>query len=201
MRKLATLSIAALTVLTLTSCGTTDSGTNTSKKASNPKTAQTKGEITKAKFDAITLGETDGTSLETVKQSFGKAPDQTTSATVQNIKTDLNTWRGVAGGGVTSTVGIGFSNNHAVSKAITGLKVNRPQKITLAQFNAINTGASQADVRKQLGDPNGYDDTKVAGYSADIWQYTSGVQGSLGANCHITFTNGLVSGKIQTSMQ
>ncbi|KRM09566.1 DUF3862 domain-containing protein [Paucilactobacillus suebicus] len=175
-----------------TSGSNSSSSTGSSKKASG---------ITKAKFDAINLSESNGSTLEDIKSSFGKKPDSTSTQTIQNVKSDVDTWDGVNGGDITSNIAIGFSNGHAITKAITGLKVNRSSKITLDQFNAITNGTSQSDVQKQLGKPNGYDYTDIAGTTSDIWEYTSGVKGNAGANFNITFTNGVVSGKTQSSME
>lgn len=187
-----------LIIIVVIGVGSQMGGSKSSTSSSNTNSSN---KLTKANFDAINLGESTGSSLEDVEKSFGKKPDSTSTETIQNVKSDMNTWNNVAGGDITSNVVIGFSNGHAISKNITGLKVDRSKKISLEQFNTISNGTSKADIEKQLGKPNGYNDTSISGYSADIWEYTSGVKGDAGANFNITFTNDVVSGKTQTNMK
>ncbi|MCL3857896.1 DUF3862 domain-containing protein [Pediococcus pentosaceus] len=182
----------------------TSTGNNksdTASKAINSSSSKKASGITKSKFDQIKLSETDGTSLSDVEKSFGKKPSSTSTDTIQDVKTDMNTWTGVANAGLGSTIAVGFSNGHAVSKAISELKVNRSEKIDLNKFNSITNGMSADDVKKSLGEPNGLSITSIAGTSAEDWTYSSGVKGDMGANCIITFQDGVVSGKSQTGLK
>lgn len=178
------------------------SSSSTSKNSSSSSSSQKSiNGLTKANFDKITVSDSTGTSESDVQSMFGKKPDSTDEQTVQNVTAKMYTWSGVENSDLTSTIVVSFENGHAISKAITGLKVNRSSKITLDQFNNLQNGTSKADVQKQFGKPNGYDYSNVGGQSDEMWEYTSDVNGSLGANFNVTFTNGVVSGKTQTSMK
>lgn len=100
-----------------------------------------------------------------------------------------------------SNITVNFDNDHAVVKSISGLKVNRSKKIALSDFEAISDGQSQEDIKKKFGEPNGYTITDLANYKSEVWDYTSGIKGSVGANFNITFTDGKVSGKSQYDMK
>ncbi|MQS53349.1 DUF3862 domain-containing protein [Companilactobacillus mishanensis] len=170
-----------------------DSSNSTSKKSSSNK-------ITKSQYDAITLGETDGATSESIKKEFGKATS-TSTTTIDGVQADQMTWNKLSNADFTGTVLVGFSNGHAISKSITGLKIDRKSKLTLDDFNKIQNGQSESDVTKELGKPNGYTETSVAGSTTKMLEYTSGIKGSLGANFNITITDGAVSGKSQTSLE
>lgn len=60
---------------------------------------------------------------------------------------------------------------------------------------------SESYVTNNFGKPNGYQETFIAGQTSKIFTYNSGVNGDLGANFEITFTNGSVSGKKQSNMK
>ncbi|MFT8555980.1 DUF3862 domain-containing protein [Liquorilactobacillus hordei] len=185
--------------------GSSDSSKSNSSDASTASSASSSSKsttgLTKANFDKITLSDSTGTSEKDVKAMFKKDPSSTDTQTVENVSANMYTWSGIDGGDITSAIVVGFENGHAISKAISGIKVSRTNKITLAQFNAIQNGASKTDIQKQFGDPNGYDLTNIGGQSSEMWSYTSGVNGDVGANFNITFTNGTVSGKTQVSMK
>ncbi|MDV6381050.1 DUF3862 domain-containing protein [Pediococcus pentosaceus] len=180
---------------------TSNNKSETASKTTNSSSSKKADGITKAQFDSIKLDESNGTSLADVKKTFGGKPDSTSTDTIEGVKSDMDTWDKVANGELVSNVVIGFSNDHAISKAITGLKVSRPNKITLDKFNSISNGATKDDVKKAFGEPNGYSITSLAGESSEDWSYTSGVKGNLGSNFTITFQNDVVSGKSQSSMK
>ncbi|MDN2452562.1 DUF3862 domain-containing protein [Lactobacillus sp. UCMA15818] len=177
----------------------TKSSSSSSSSASSSSKSTTG--LTKANFDKITLSDSTGTSEKDVKAMFKKTPSSTDTQTINNVSANMYTWSGIDGGDIASAIVVGFENGHAISKDITGIKVTRSSKITLAQFNEIQNGASKTDIQKQFGDPNGYDLTNIGGQSSEMWSYTSGVNGDVGANFNITFTNGVVSGKTQVSMK
>ncbi|MFT8882613.1 MAG: DUF3862 domain-containing protein [Liquorilactobacillus hordei] len=185
--------------------GSSDSSKSSSSDSSTASSASSSSKsttgLTKDNFDKISLSDSTGTSEKDVKSMFKKDPTSTDTQTVENVSANMYTWSGVDGGDITSAIVVGFENGHAISKAISGLKVSRSSKITLAQFNAIQNGASKTDIQKQFGDPNGYDLTNIGGQSSEMWSYTSSVNGDAGANFNITFTNGAVSGKTQLSMK
>lgn len=180
--------------------------TKSESKSSSASSSSKKddGKITRAQFDTIKIGDlmqqaSDGVTLEELTKTFGK-PESTTSSTTNDIKTDIITWTNVEGGFGANVV-VGFTNNHAFSKNITGFKFNRSKKITLADFNAITTGEAYQDVVDKIGEPDGLDETLIAGSKTVIASYLSGVKGDLGANFNVTFTDDKVSGKTQSSME
>lgn len=175
-----------------------DSASKTTEKA---KTTTPKDDgISLADFEAIKLSETEGTAKADLVKKFGKA-DSSSETTVESLKAEDLVWNKVADGDFGANVIIGFSNDHAISKAITGIKVKRDKKIDLATFESIQNGMSQDDLYKKLGKPNSYSLTEIAGYSANMVSYTSDIKGDMGANFNVTISNGAVAGKSQTSMK
>lgn len=181
--------------------GSSTNNSASSKDSSNSSSSQKVEGVTKAAFDKVTLSDSTGTSSADVANLFGGKANSTTENTIQNVQTKLYTWDKVANGSFGSNVTVSFENEHAVAKVITGLKVNRAKKITLAQVEAIQNGTSKADIQKEFGDPNGYDLTNIAGYTSENWSYTSGINGDAGANVIISFSGDTVSGKTQTNMK
>lgn len=159
-----------------------------------------KGRITKKQYDAITLGDSQGSSQDAIKNEFG-SPSSTSTTTVSGVQADQLTWNKVANGSIGSAVVVGFSNNVAISKGISGLKVTRKAKLGLDKFNSIQNGQSESDVIQILGDPNGYSESNISGLTSKTLIYTSGISGDIGANFNITISNGAVSGKSQTSLK
>ncbi|MCC7666757.1 DUF3862 domain-containing protein [Liquorilactobacillus satsumensis] len=179
----------------------TSSSASPSSKGPSSSVAKDTSGLTEANFNKITLSESNGTSVADVQKMFGKKADSTAEQTIQNVKSEMYTWSNVSGASFGSSIVVGFANDHAISKAVEGLKVNRNNKITLADFNGISNGVSKEDVQSKFGKPNGNSMTNIAGQSNEIWTYSSGINGNLGANFEITFTNNVVSGKTQTSMK
>lgn len=189
------------------------SNTKTSQKADSKTTSSTAatssskkndGKITRAQFDAIKIGDLmssgqGGTTLDALTAQFGKASN-TTSSTTNNVKTDIVSWNNVEGGWG-ATVSVTFTNNNAVAKNLTGFKLTRSQKISLADFNGFANGLKYTDFTAKWGQPDYYQETLIAGTTTIIAGYTSGVQGSLGANFNVTFENGALTGKTQSNMK
>ena len=162
------------------------------------------GKITRKQFDAVKLGDLmnkaqNGASVDELKKQFGE-PESTTSSTNEGVKTDILTWTNVEGDFGTNIV-IGFTDNHAFSKSITGFKFNRDKKISLADFNSLADGTAYSDVVNKFGEPDGYDETLISDQKTVIATYMSGIKGDAGANFNVTFTNDKISGKSQTSMK
>ncbi|KRL01355.1 hypothetical protein FC81_GL001500 [Liquorilactobacillus capillatus DSM 19910] len=184
-----------------------DSAKNTSNNSS--KTASSKSNsakksvtgLTEGNFNKITLSENNGTTVADVQKLFGKKADSTSEQTIQNIKSEMHAFNNVDGGSLGSNIIVGFSNNHAISKAITGIKVDRVKKVSLSEFNNVSNGTTKDKIQASFGKPNGISLTNIGDQTTEIWTYTSGVKGSLGSNFEITFTNDAVSGKTQTNMQ
>ncbi len=174
----------------------TSSTTNSSSSSSN-----SSNKVSLANFNKINLSSSNGDSKAAIRKLFGKKESSTSSSTVENVKTELLTWDSVNNGSFASNITVNFDNDHAVVKSISGLKVNRSKKIALSDFEAISDGQSQEDIKKKFGEPNGYTITDLANYKSEVWDYTSGIKGSVGANFNITFTDGKVSGKSQYDMK
>lgn len=185
-------------LLSTTAVGCSGGGSSSGNSSNSNSSASSKKEtgITLDQFNKITLDENSGTTLDDLKKELGK-PSSTSTSTVQTQTVDLNTWSK----GLGSSLAVGFSNGHAISKHISSLKVNRKNKITLDSFGQIQNGQSEDDVKNTLGDPNGINTSTLAGTTITILTYTSGVKGSLGANATVTLTNGAVSGESQTGLE
>ncbi|MEG0679917.1 MAG: DUF3862 domain-containing protein [Carnobacterium sp.] len=171
----------------------------TSSKTSDP--------TLKDNFDKISLGDIlsngdGGTSLEDVKGIFGE-PDSTSETNLEGQTAKMMTWGGPKGGGLMSSVVVSFSNDKAVSKAVTGLKVSKHDKVTLEQFNAVTTDGSFSEdqATQEFGEPDGISDTLVNGAKQSMLSWTQNVNGDIGANFNITFDNGVATSKSNTSMK
>lgn len=184
-----------------------DSSTDKSSSSATASSSSSKkddGKIRLADYNAIKIGDlmnsaNGGSTVDELTKKFGK-PSDTSTSTLDNVKTDVNTWDNVDGG-LGANLTVMFSNGKAVDKAISDLNVTRSSKITLAKFDSISNGQSEADVVKALGNPNGYSENVISGKTTKMMMYTSGVKGDFGANCNITIEGGVVSGKSQTSMK
>lgn len=177
---------------------------SSSKTENSTKKAPVKhstSKITQENFDKIAVSDSNGWTQDQVKKLFGKDADSTSTQTIENIKADDLIWNNVNGGSLASAITIGFSNGHVVSKGIAGLKVRRDKKIALADFNKIQNGMSKDQVKEIIGSPNGYTISSIAGQTNDMWEYSSDINGNVGANFNITFTNDVVSGKSQSEMK
>ena len=191
-----------LIIIIIIGIGSQMDNSSSSKNGSSNNSSSTKSTgITKSSWDKVNLSESTGTSPDSVRSLFNKKASSTSENTIQNVKSKVYTWDNVSGGGLGSSVTVSFSNDHAISKSITGLKTNRPNKISLSDFDAIQNGTSKTDIQKKFGKPNMYSITNLAGSTTEIWEYTSGVKGDAGANFNLTFANDVVSGKTQSSMK
>lgn len=169
-------------------------GNDSSNSSSGSSTSNNSSKINKANFDKIQISESNGTSKGEVEKMFGKKPSTSSSQSIQGIQAEECIWTGTALG---STVTVGFSNGHAISKGITGLPGSK--KITSSQYEAIQNGMSKDEVIQKLGKPSGRTYSSIAGQTAEILMYDG--KGSLGSNMTITITNGAVSGKSQAGME
>lgn len=189
----------------LGSQGNKNSGnkTTTSKTATSSSKKES-GKITRAEFDSIKLGDlmqsgNGGAKLDELKAKFGK-PSSTSSSTTNGIKTDIVTWTNVEGGWGANVI-VSFTDGNAFSKNLTGFKLNRKQKISLADFEALQNGMKYSDFTAKYGDPDYYNESLIGGQKTVTAGYTSGVKGDLGANFNVTFTNDALSGKSQSNMK
>ncbi|WP_125590531.1 DUF3862 domain-containing protein [Companilactobacillus jidongensis] len=151
-------------------------------------------------YNGIYLSQTDGLSLASLQKLFGNYSSSSDS-TIGDVQATSYTWKKIANGDLGASLIVGFVNDHAISKSISGLKVSRDKKITLDLYNQIQNGQSEQDVINLLGKPNGYSETSVENTASKVYSYTSDVKGDIGANIVITFTDGAVSSKNQLSVQ
>ena len=175
--------------------------TKVAKKKSTPKkTVKKKPGLSLNQYNGIYLSETDGLSSATLTKLFGK-PSSTSNSTVQSLQTDVDTWTKIADGQLGANLTVNFANNHAISKSISGIKITRSKKLGLTEYNQIQNNDSEDQITSELGKPNNYSETNVAGTVQKDFTYTSGINGETGANFIVNITNGVVSGKSQTGLQ
>lgn len=203
MKKLVTLGVTALAALSLVGCGNSSASSSKSGSEASSSKAES-GKITHEQFDAIKVGDlasqgTGGDTLKSLTDKFGN-PQSTSEATTSGIKTKSVTWTNVTGDFGASVI-VQFVNDNAASKNLTGFKINRSNKISLADFDALQTGAGYADITKQLGEPDSYNEMVLSGVKTTAATYVTGVQGQTGANFVLTFNNDALASKTQTSME
>jgi len=171
-----------------------------STKKKKTSSSSTSDGITLDQFNNIALDSDNGTSWDTIKPIFGTPTSHSTS-NVQGVDVDVQTWDKVVNAESGSSVSVGFANNHAISKTISGLKVKRDSKIDIQKYAQIESDQSTADIEKLLGLPNSYDDSSVNGTSINKLTYTSGIKGDSGAKIVITFTNDKVTEQTQSGVK
>lgn len=172
---------------------------NTETKTSQSSSKDDKGKIGLKEFSEIKLGDGSMTFAD-AEAKYGKA-NSTSDTSIGDQSGKMATWdKIVKGGDFVSTFSLTFVNDQADSKSIAGLKVSRKNKLTLSDFDSIQNGTSREDVINKLGDPNGITESKILDTDTEILMYTSDIKGDMGANFNITLTNGVVSGKTQSSM-
>lgn len=176
------------------------------KEATSSNKKETNTEL-KDNFNKIALGDIlnngdGGSSLEEVKGIFGE-PDSTSETNLEGQTAKMMTWGSPKGGDIMSSVVVSFSNDKAVSKAVTGLKVEKHDKVTLEQFNAVTTDGnfSEDQAKQEFGEPDGVSDTIINGQKQSMLTWTKYVNGDIGANFNITFDNGSATSKSNTSMK
>lgn len=180
---------------------------DSTKASSEPaKEEETESDL-KAKFDAITLGDLmsageGGASIDEIKAEFGE-PSSTSESTIENVTTKMLTWSNLKGADFLNSLVVSFSNDKAVSKAITGLKVSDHDKVTLEQFNNTPTdGTFTIDQAKEaFGEPDSISVTIINGANQELLSWTKNVNGDLGANFNMTFDNGTATSKSNYGMK
>ncbi len=179
----------------------------TESKKSTEESKETKNSTLKENYDKVTIGDIlsggeGGSSLEEVKAIFGE-PNSTSETNIEGQTAKMLTWSGLDGGSILSSVVISFSNDKAVSKAVTGLKVAKHDKATLEQFNAVATDGTYTEDQAQqtFGEPDGISETLVNGQRQAVLSWTNNVNGDIGANFNITFDDGTATNKAQFSMK
>lgn len=162
----------------------------------------TTNKVSYANYKKVKLSKVNGTTKTEAKKIFNKKPEDTSTQEIEGVKTDTQTWDHVKNGDASSNITVGFEDGRAVNKIISGLKVKRNSKITLDDYDKLQSGSSKQDVIDSFGKPNGYTNTNILGKVTEDWSYTSDVKGDSGANFIISFDeNGNVIDKTQTSMK
>lgn len=171
----------------------------TAKKAVKKSTKEITG-VSLKQYNGIYLSEKDGLSSEILTEYFGK-PNESSVSKVDDLQTNVDTWEKVANGTKNSKVIVHFYNDHAVTKAISDLKVTRNEKITLKKYQELQNGQTSNDVLNTLGNPNTYSESMINGTATKVFKYTTGLNGDQGAEITVTFNNDAVDGKNQTGLK
>lgn len=175
-----------------TSASSATSEDTNDKNKTTTKDNNTGQDDLRAKFDSIELGQDSGATKEVVEQLMGKKADSSSTQDISGIQADSLTWNL----GLMKTITVGFTNDHAVTKAVIGLKGSK--EITLEDFNTIQNGMSEADVAASLGEPTSISVSNILGTTTSIKTYSGKDLGSVGT---VTFTNGAVSGVANTNLK
>lgn len=173
--------------------GSDGSSSSSESTATSTQSKKDTSKITKANYDKITLSESDGTTKDEVNKLFVTKPNFTSMQEVGGVQAEVVHWNG---GLLGKTVTVGFSNGHAISKGITGM--DGAKKITLDQFNQIQNGMNEDDVKTKLGNPTSENISSIMGQTMNIWTFNGS---DLGSSATVTFTNGTVSGQSQAGLK
>ena len=202
-KKIALVAATSLAALSLTACSTSTSSQSSSSSkstAASSSSSKSANKINESNFNKIKIGD-NGSTIKQVQALFGKKASQTSEVQVSGTTAKNYTWSGLEGGNTVSGISVAFANGKAVQKTITGKKVTRPKKISQADFEKVQTGMSESQVKKLLGEPDTFSYAVIGGQSIDVFSYTTGVKGDVGANAMFTFNNDAVTTKSQFGLQ
>lgn len=147
--------------------------------------------INAEKFDQIQ----NGMSYDEVVSIIGEDGTNISESELADIKTQIYEWQSHSGWG---SANITFQNGIVINKAQFGVSSGDNIKITMDQYNSIETGMSYDEVVALLGGEGTLlSDTEIAGSTSQIymWEGTS-----LGSNADVTFLDGKVAAKAQTEL-
>lgn len=202
-KKIALVAATGLAALSLTACSaSTSSQSSSSSKSTAVSSSSSKSanKVNESNFNKIKIG-SNGSTIKQVQALFGKKANQTSEVQVSGTTAKNYTWSGLEGGNTVSGISVAFANGKAVQKTITGKKVTRSKKISQADFEKVQTGMSKSQVKKLLGEPDTFSYAVISGQSIDVFSYTTGVKGDVGANAMFTFNNDAVTTKSQSGLQ
>ncbi len=201
-KKIALVAATSLAALSLTACGasTSSQSSSSSKSAATSSSNKSTNKVNESNFNKIKIG-SNGSTIKQVQALFGKKASQTSEVQVSGTTAKNYTWSGLEGGNTVSGISVAFANGKAVQKTITGKKVVRSKKISQADFEKVQTGMSESQVKKLLGEPDTFSYAVINGQSIDVFSYTTGVKGDVGANAMFTFNNDAVTAKSQSGLQ
>lgn len=201
-KKIALVAATSLVALSLTACGasTSSQSSSSSKSATTSASSKSTNKVNESNFNKIKIG-SNGSTIKQVQALFGKKASQTSEVQVSGTTAKNYTWSGLEGGNIVSGISVAFANGKAVQKTITGKKVVRSKKISQADFEKVQTGMSKSQVKKLLGEPDTFSYAVINGQSIDVFSYTTGVKGDVGANAMFTFNNDSMTTKSQSGLQ
>lgn len=201
-KKIALVAATSLVALSLTACGasTSSQSSSSSKSATTSASSKSTNKVNESNFNKIKIG-SNGSTIKQVQALFGKKASQTSEVQVSGTTAKNYTWSGLEGGNTVSGISVAFANGKAVQKTITGKKVVRSKKISQADFEKVQTGMSKSQVKKLLGEPDTFSYAVINGQSIDVFSYTTGVKGDVGANAMFTFNNDSMTTKSQSGLQ
>lgn len=202
-KKIALVAAAGLAALSMTACSASNSSQSSSSSkstASSSSSSKPANKVNESNFNKIKIG-SNGSTIKQVQALFGKKASQTSEVQVSGTTAKNYTWSGLEGGNTVSGISVAFANGKAVQKTITGKKVTRSKKISQADFEKVQTGMSKSQVKKMLGEPDTFSYAVISGQSIDVFSYTTGVKGDVGANAMFTFNNDAVTTKSQSGLQ
>lgn len=201
-KKVSLVVATSLAALSLTACGasTSSQSSSSSKSATTSASSKSTNKVNESNFNKIKIG-SNGSTIKQVQALFGKKASQTSEVQVSGTTAKNYTWSGLEGGNTVSGISVAFANGKAVQKTITGKKVVRSKKISQADFEKVQTGMSKSQVKKLLGEPDTFSYAVINGQSIDVFSYTTGVKGDVGANAMFTFNNDSMTTKSQSGLQ
>ncbi|MGO2084158.1 DUF3862 domain-containing protein [Vagococcus sp.] len=184
----------------------TDATSSNPKEVSKEENNESSNDLL-ADFNNIQIGDimdngNGGTSMADIKSKFGE-PSSTSETNIEGHKAELATWTGLKGAGMVSALSVSFSNDSAVSKNITGLKTEKREKVTLEQVNNVKTDGSftKEQAIREFGEPDSISISNVGGDTIEMLSWSKNVNGDIGANFNISFTNDKATTKSNISMK
>lgn len=153
-------------------------------------------------FSKVKLGDISnkgrgGSSYKKIKQMLGSSPSNTASSEVSGIETELATWKYKG-----LTLVFTFVNKRAVGRSITGLRWKRNRKpITRKSYAKMSNGTASEDALKKWGVPDEITQIQILGDFQTKYTWFTGVNGNLGANVSLDFTNQRLTGKSQYGLK
>lgn len=201
-KKVSLVVATSLAALSLTACGasTSSQSSSSSKSTATSVSSKSANKVNESNFNKIKIG-SNGSTIKQVQALFDKKASQTSEVQVSGTTAKNYTWSGLEGGNTVSGISVAFANGKAVQKTITGKKVVRSKKISQADFEKVQTGMSKSQVKKLLGEPDTFSYAVINGQSIDVFSYTTGVKGDVGANAMFTFNNDSMTTKSQSGLQ
>lgn len=172
---------------------TIDSSTASSQESSEQKNVDNENSdngMNQDKFNQIQTG----MSYEEVKNIVGEDGQNISESEIAGIKTIMYQWETDDWGIMLVT----FQNDKVTNKSQSGISSDST-KVTLDQYNQIQTGMTYEEVKNILGGEGQLSsETEIAGMNSQIYQWNGN---SLGANCMITFSDGKVYSKAQFGLE